>query len=353
MANQVAAPARVPWRYGLQSVTQNSLVEHDQLRLVADYYFDSVACNTGITWEPACGPVFTVTFTKAATADTFDVAVSPGVVGDYEVNVNAGGFVALTPTVVSTDAAPTPVTVREVGGLQRSVTIATVNFDSVEGTVYTFQSQQTDNDPKTFVEGIGSPSGSPFVVIGGAACTPMADYDWDALAAEALMAVEWPQVEERFWNVQLATGTPELPEGATAVSLTRGVAALEEYARGVTGFEATIHSSSRLGSYAANQGLITDMNSEQVKYTALHTPWAFGGGYPRTGPDGQAAPSATQAWMFLTGKVLVHRGKAFVPGSEQERFSQADNQLFIMAERSYAVIADCPLAAVLVETEPA
>lgn len=167
------------------------------------------------------------------------------------------------------------------------------------------------------------------------------------------MAVEWPQVEERFWNVQLATGTPELPEGATAVSLTRGVAALEEYARGVTGFEATIHSSSRLGSYAANQGLITDMNSEQVKYTALHTPWAFGGGYPRTGPDGQAAPSATQAWMFLTGKVLVHRGKAFVPGSEQERFSQADNQLFIMAERSYAVIADCPLAAVLVETEPA
>lgn len=351
MANQVAPPDRTAWRYGLSSVAE--LNEHgDRFRLVADYTFDSVACNTGIVWEPACGPVFTVTFTKSATDDTFDVTVDQGVVGDYEINVNAGGFVALTSTVVSTDAAPTPVTVREVAGLQRSVTITDVDFDSTEGSVYTFVSQQTDNDPKVFTEGIGAPSGSPFVVIGGAVCTPMADYDWDVLAQEALTAVEWPNVERRFWERQLAAASPVIPV-AGAQTLVNAVAVLEDYARGISGFEATLHGASFLGAHAASQGVITAIPDGLIKYTTLHTPWAFGGGYPRTGPDGEAAPTATQAWLFLTGKVAVHRGAAFVPGSEGERFTQANNQLFIMAERSYAVIPDCPLAAVLVETEPA
>lgn len=350
MANQVAPPGRQLWRYGLSSVAEVS--DHELFRLVSDYTFDSVACNTGIIWEPACGPEFTVTFTKSATADTFNVAVSPGVVGDYEVNVNNGGFVALTSTVVSTDAAPTPVVVRETTGLKRAVSNANVNFDSATGTQYVFQSEQTNNDPKTFVEGIGAPSASPFVVIGGAACTPMADYDWDALGREALGTVEWPKVEERFWNVQLATATPELPVGSTAQTLVNAVAVLEEYARGITGYEPTLHASSFLGAHAAAQGVVTDLADGLTKYTALHTPVAFGGGYPRTGPDGDAA-TATQAWMFLTGKVAVHRGPVMVPGSEGERFTQSNNQLFIMAERPYAVIPDCPLAAVLVETEPA
>jgi hypothetical protein len=348
MANQVTSPGRVTYRYGLLPVAQTQ--EHaGSLRLHAPYTFDSVACNSGSVWEPECAPEFTVTFAKSATADTFDVTVTPGVVGDYEVSVNGGAFAALTSTVVSTDPAPTPVVVREAAGLQRSVT-QDLNFDAATGTVYTFQSEQTNNSPKTFTEGIGSPSGSPFVVIGGATCTPMADYDWESLAREALQAVEEPQVERRFWERQLATSSPALPEGSTAQSVTRAIAVLEEHARGITSYEATLHTSSYLAAFAASQNVISELANDQTKYTALRTPIAFGGGYPRTGPTGQPAPTDDQAWIFLTGAVLVHRGEIFVPGSKGERFTQSNNQLFIMAERSYAVIPDCPIAAVLADT---
>jgi hypothetical protein len=348
MANQVPAPVRQQYRYGLLSVAQTS--EHNgSLRVQADYTFDSVACNTGIVWEPACGPEFLVTFTKSATADTFNVTVNPGVVADYEVSVNGGAFVALTATVVSTDPAPTPVIVREATGLRRSVA-HDLDFDSTTGTVFTFQSQQTNNNPKAFVEGIGAPSGSPFVVVGGAACTPMADYDWNQLANEALQAVENQLVEKRFWNVQLANSSPTLPISNTAQSVPNAIARLEEYGRSITGFEPVLHTSSYLGAHLSNKNVITELANDTKKYTALHTPIAFGGGYPRTGPAGQAAPSATQAWIYLTGQVEVHRGEVFIPGSEGERFNKSNNQLFIMAERTYAVIPDCPIAAVLADT---
>lgn len=349
MANQVAPPTRVQYRYGLLSLP--GIIENKgSLRLVADYTFDSVACNTGIVWEPACGPVFTVTFTKSATADTFNVTVDVGVVGDYEVSVNGAGFVALTATVVSTDPTPTPVIVREVAAPHRSVSRADINFDSAQGTVFTFVSQQTNNDPKEFTEGIGSPSGSPFVVIGGAACTPIADYDWEALGTQALQAVEGPLVERRFWDIQLANSTPTLPVAATPQTVVDGVALLEEYARATTGFEATLHVSSYLGAHLAAADIITETATETIKRTALHTPLVLGGGYTRNGPTGQAAASPTQAWMYATGSLVVQRGVPFIPGSEAERFNQINNQTFVMAERTYVVIADCPIAAVLVDT---
>jgi hypothetical protein len=352
MANQVAPPDRVTYRYGLLSVAQGPREHVGPFRLVADYAFDSVACNEGLIWEPECGPVYTVTFTKSATADTFNVTVTPGVVGNYEVSVNGAAFTALTATVVSTDAAPTPVIVREAAGLRRSVS-HDLNFDSSTGTVYKFVSAQTDNGTKEFTQGIGAPSASPFTVVGGAACTPMADYDWAALGQQALQAVEQPLVEKRFWNVQLANSSPALPVGATAQTLVNGVAVLEEYARGLSGFEPVLHTSSFLGAHAAADRVVPVVSNDQVKYTALHTPIAFGGGYQRTGPAGQSAPGASQAWMYITGQVVVHRSAARYPGSEGERFVQASNQLFIMGERDYAVIPDCPIAAVLVDADPA
>lgn len=350
MATLVDAPLRVPYRYGLLSAAE--VVEHaGAFRLSTPYTFDSVSCNEGFIWEPECAPVFTVTFTKSAVADTYNVTVSPGVLADYEVNVNNAGFVPLTATVVSTDAAPTPVVVREVGGLSRSVTNANVNFDATTGTVVPFVSGQTDNVPKPVTEGIGNAMGSPFVVGARVNCTLMGGHDFSALALEAINSVENRLVEERFWSVQLAASSPATPAGAAAVSLVEGVAVLEQYLRDTSGYVGTIHSSSYVGAYASSADLVHEYSSEPLmKHTALGTKWAFGGGYPVTGATGSAAPTAGQAWIFGTGAVQMHRGDVFIPGSRGENFSTATNQEIVMAERPYAVLSDCPTAAVLVDT---
>ena len=350
MAVQIAAPARVPYRYGLLSVAQ--ITEYTgSLRIPTDYTFDTVACNTGTVWDPECAPEFTVTFTRTENPDEVSVTATPGAGNDYEYNLNGGAFVTLTATITSVLAAPVTVVVRESAGLQRSVTRTDVSFDSPEGTQYVFQSEQTANEPKTLTEGIGNSTASPFVVIGGVNCMLAAGYDWEALAEEAFTSVEQRLVEQRFWEAQLATSTPTLPVGATPQSVVDGVAVLEEFLRDNTGYEGALHTSSYLGAHVAAADVVTETASDTRKYTELHTPVAFGGGYPRTGPTGQGVPSASQAWMFATGAVVVARGELLIPGAGiADRADLVLNQEYVIVERTYAVLSDCPTAAVLVDT---
>jgi len=319
------------------------------LRLPSDYVFDSVGCHDGLIWEPACGPEFTVTLTVTEVVDELAATVTPGVVGDYEISVEGGPFTALTSTVTIADAAPVTVTIREAGGLQRSVTLTDVDPDAAPDTAFGFQSEQTTNDPKTVTEGVNHPSGSPFVIVGGYACTLMTEPDPEQRARDALATVEQRLVEERYWTVQLANASPTLPVGATAQPLSTAIAVLEEYARAQSGYVGVLHSSPFLAPFAAKRRLIAETHPEMVKRTPLWTPWAFGGGYLRTGPAGQGAPAAGQAWIYLTGPITVHRGPVSVPGKGIGGFDQFSNQNFVIAERSYVVINDCPVAAVLAD----
>lgn len=349
MVTQVDPPVRVPYRYGLLSTAQ--IVEHGpNFRLNADYQFDSVACNTGLIWDPACAPEFTVTFTRTALADEFTVTATPGVLADYEYNVNGGAFTPLTSPITITEAPPVTVTVREVGGLQRSVTRTDIDPDSPQGTQFVFQSEQTDNPPKTLTEGIGNQTASPFVVVSGVSCTLIATPDIEQKARDAFTSVEQRLVEQNFWNTQLANSNPDLPVGATAQTVVAGVAVLEEYVRANTGAVGVLHSGSYLGAFASANDLIPETNPEMVKRTGLWTPWAFGGGYARTGPTGQPAPGPTELWMYVTGPIVAHRGDIFVPADRRQAFDVATNQAFIVVERSYVVIPDCPVAAVLIDT---
>lgn len=343
-------PQRVPYRYGL--LPTSDVVDLPQLRLHSNMAFDSVACNTGIIWEPECAAPFTATLTKGAVADTLAVAVSPGVVANYQVSVNGGAFSALGATLVSAAAAPVTVAIREASGLVRSVTRTDVDFDAAGGTVFTFLSSQTNNLPKTITAGINSRAASPFVVIGGVSCTRIASPDLPTQAREALASVEQRKVEQRFWLNQLALGAPNLPLGGGVVPLTTAVAGLEQYLRDQTGSEGTLHSDAFVAPFAAKNRLISDQHSDGVrKRTALYTRWAFGGGYDRTGPSGQAAPAADQAWIYATGPVVVYRGPVDVPGDGVGGFNTTTNQDFVLAERPYVVIPDCPLAAVLADVD--
>lgn len=351
MSVQVDPPVRVPYRYGLLSTSQ--IVEHgESLRLQADYQFDSVACHSGVIWAPACATPFSVTFTRTATTDQFTVTVSVGVLADYEYSVNGGAFAALTSPIVIADAPPVTVEIREVAGLQRSVTRTDINPDAAEGTTFVFTSTQTNNDPKEVTSGINNQTATPFVIVSGVSCTLIATPDIVQKAREALASAEQRLVEQHFWATQLAASGPALPAGGAAVPLIDAVAALEEYLRDTTGAVGVLHSDAYLAPYAANLDVISELNPETVKRTALWTPWAFGGGYARTGPTGQAAPAAGQAWIYATGPVVVHRGDIFPHLQAKDGFSVTTNQDFQIAERSYVVIPDCPVAAVLADTSP-
>lgn len=353
MSIQVPPPVRVPYRYGLLSTAASSIVDHtgESLRLQSNYQFDSVACNTGVIWDPSCAPSFAVTLTRTGVTDQFTVTVSVGVLADYEYSVNGGAFSALTSPIVVAPAPPVTIAIREVAGLHRVVTRADINPDSVNGTVFAFQSTQSDNLPKSVTEGIGNRTATPFVVIGGTSCTLIATQDIEQKARDAFESVEQRLVEQQFWNNQLANSSPALPLGATATPLTTAVATLEAYLRDNTGFTGMLHSDAFVEPFASKNRLVTELNPETVKRTGLYTPWAFGGGYARTGPAGQGAPAADQAWIYATGAVVIHRGETFMPGGMKGGFSTATNQDFVIVERTYVVINDCPVAAVLADVD--
>lgn len=349
MSVQVDPPVRTPYRYGLLSTGQ--VVEHgESLRLSSNYQFDSVACHSGIVWDAECGAAFTVTFTRTAVTDQFAVTVSTGVVGDYTISVNGGAPVALTALVVITDAPPVTVQICEVAGLMRCVTRVDINPDSPNGTVFTFVSAQSNSVPKVVTEGINNQTATPFVVISGLSCTLIATQDIGQKARDAFSSAEQRLVEQRYWT-QLGASAPVLPLGAAVQPLVLGIAALEEYLRTTTGFTGMLHSNAFVAPFASQNRIITELNSETTKRTELYTPWVFGGGYARTGPVGQPAPAADQAWVYATGQVLIHRGDTRVYGAGADGFNVTTNQDFVIAERSYVVINDCPIAAVLVDVD--
>lgn len=348
MATQVDPPVRTPYRYGLLSTAQ--VVEHGEpFRLSTNYVFDSVACHSGFVWDPSCAAPFTVTLTRTAVTDQFAVTVSPGVVGDYTISINGGAAVPLTSTVTIAAAPPVTVEICEAAGLMRCVTRVDVNPDSPEGTAYVFTSQQTANLPKVVTEGINAQYGDPFVVISGIQCTLIATEDIEQKARDAFTSNEQKLVEQQFW-AQLAASAPVILGGGV-VPLTMGVSLLEAYLRDNTGFTGMLHSDAQVAPFASENDLIAETNPETIKRTSLWTPWVFGGGYDRTGPAGQAAPALDQAWIYATGTVVIHRGDTRVYGAGKDGFSVTTNQDFVIAERSYVVIPDCPLAAVLVDMD--
>ena len=348
MAIQVDPPVRTPYRYGLLSTAQ--VEEHGQsLRFGTDYVFDTTQCGTGMVWDTVCEDVFEVTFTASSTAEKFDVTASPGALGDYtytieELGINEQPLEALL-TISGTG--PLIVVVCEVGGLERCVTITDFNPDAAEGVTFVFVSTQSANPPKVITEGIATASADPFVVIDGALCTLIATPDMQQKARDALYTSEQRLVEQQFWANLSAEGATIL--GAGAVSLTAGVALLEQYLRDQSGYVGMLHSDAYVAPYASSVEAITETNPETIKRTSLWTPWVFGGGYDLTGPAGEAAPGPDQAWIYATGQVIIHRGSIDV----HEAFTVSNNQDLVIAERSYVVIHDCPIAAVLVQLEVA
>lgn len=66
----------------------------------------------------------------------------------------------------------------------------------------------------------------------------------------------------------------------------------------------------------------------------------FGGGYPGTGANGDAAPVGG-AYMYITGQTTVYRSAEPFVYPVPQTLDKGTNQYFLLAEREYAVAFDC------------
>lgn len=72
-------------------------------------------------------------------------------------------------------------------------------------------------------------------------------------------------------------------------------------------------------------------------------------GYPGTEPDGEAAPSATEAWIYATLMVTVRQGPDWVPADGAETVRTSVNRRILRGQRPFAATFDpcCRIAALV------
>ncbi|WP_282775896.1 hypothetical protein [Nocardia sp. CC201C] len=176
-------------------------------------------------------------------------------------------------------------------------------------------------------------------------------------AATALASGEWTAVESAVWSSthlrlmrDVAVPADDDPANtavlsATPVSLVHGIALAEAFLAANYGGVGVLHAPRLVAAHAAAAQQISIETGRLV--TALGNRWAFGAGYPNTGPDGAAAAAGT-AWLVVTGAVFYRRGPVVHrPARMTQAFDANTNEIRSVAERVYVVSwDDCVRAAV-------
>jgi hypothetical protein len=199
---------------------------------------------------------------------------------------------------------------------------------------------------------------TPFLVYGLETCLLGLTMDETIERARLRLAAnEDLTVEYNFWTGEigntpnLAGSTPEILGGSAVipVDLTTGLSLLEEWLGLHTRFIGFIHVNRAAAAVAAESTLATRAGNRLE--TSLGNVWVFGSGYPRTGPEGQPAPTGRQFWMFATRQPTIRRTEIFVPAElgDGAALNYRKNNAFVLAERVYVVDFPCETAAVKVD----
>lgn len=206
-----------------------------------------------------------------------------------------------------------------------------------------------DRATKTFGSTVITESTDPFGVYKGVECVNMAGDD-SGWAERGLELSESIAVEQRFMAALLADGTATdvTPTPGTPVSVRHGIALLEQAAAESYGAVPTLHMNRATATIGLSDGPLENDSNYTIR-TKQGALVANGGGYGNTvSPDGVEAP-AGQAWMYVTGHVVVVRGP--VVTNRVFGIDQSINLQQALAERIVSVSAECIKYAVLVELE--
>lgn len=100
-----------------------------------------------------------------------------------------------------------------------------------------------------------------------------------------------------------------------------------------------IHASVDMAAWAGDHYLV-DIQDKPLKRTPYGSVWVFGGGYPGTGVDG-AAPPDGGSYLYITGQTTVWRSGDEFTAPPRQTMDRTTNQMFLLAEREYAIGFDC------------
>ena len=356
----VEAPPVTPLPYGLLSA---ALVLDDltgNRALGVQYepaYCGAVLDSTGACEDPVTFGNVTITVDNAALAiidadgapagasytidwgdDDLDVVTTPDGVthtyaapGTYVVHItdDRNGFIATVPVTVTAATATGPFTVE-------------AGFAKVP------------------TEGVDLVDGAPFNLYHLFRCSPvgMTPGDFQERARAALRLGEQRALERVTGSLlPFREGAVDLtPTPGTAVAPAVALAILEAYAAANYGGVPVIHAPREVGSLLGSRQSILRVGTrlESVQGAVI----ASGGGYDRLvgpptdleNPETTTVPAGDgQAWMYVTGTVVVRRAPVIEVGPVMGR-TPATNVAEALVERLATVSWECITAAILVDT---
>lgn len=185
-------------------------------------------------------------------------------------------------------------------------------------------------------------SATPFTVYEGVQCRTVDVGDALKRAERRLTLRESYWVETEFTRQWLRGPDVVTPNGSTALSLCAAVGVLEEFLAANYGGIGVLHVPRSVAACVGTGGVVQQRNG-QLR-THLDNVWSFGAGYGNASPTGTPAP-AGHAWLYATGPVVARRTEVV----SREELEWRRNNTVAIAERTYAVSADCLQAAVLAQ----
>lgn len=192
----------------------------------------------------------------------------------------------------------------------------------------------------------------PFTAYGSYRCKTFSKPldEAQARAAAHLLGWEERQVESAIMRGHLGNspsfqGAVDVAPG-TAVSIAQAVNLLEQWLAENTPGAGVLHVPRSLTGSLINAPVT---RAGQHLETIVGTRVAVGGGYDmgHVGPDGTAAPDGTR-WVYASGRPVVRRGAVHYTPDEGNRVDTGNNDVTVLAHRTYVVGWDCSVAAVLV-----
>lgn len=187
-------------------------------------------------------------------------------------------------------------------------------------------------------------SGTPTPHYALVRCSPVGDPDLRARAQAAIDLNEQRAVEAGF-IADVAAGAVDLTPAGGAVSPETGAGLLQRYAGSNYGGVHVLHADRAVAS------LLSDILDRQGNHleTRIGAWLAAGAGYDgAAGPEAEA-PGAGEAWMFVTGQIVVSRGDTELRDVPIRMTGLgALNEAMALGERTTTVSYECVAAAVRV-----
>jgi hypothetical protein len=197
-------------------------------------------------------------------------------------------------------------------------------------------------------------SGAPFTVMTSYTCGSIG-YSFPEVEQRVRLRMQLREqrgVEKRIWggSTGVLGSVPSLFANAislgNAACITEAVEMLEQTLADNAVLDGIIHARPGMGAHFAEAHLLDRNGPGKAPTTLINTRVVFGQGYAGTGPSGGAV-STDSEWIYATGRVVIWAGDTFVsdPGMGLNRTT---NQLYVLAERTFAVAIECGIWAVQV-----